>query len=310
MTLEQLRIFVAVAELEHVTRAARRLNLSQSATSAAVAALEQNHATILFHRIGRSVRLTEAGRVFLVEAKAVLARAAAAEAMLDDLAGLRHGTLTVYASQTIASYWLPPHLVRFRRAYPGIDIRLSVGNTAQVARAVEDGTAELGLVEGAVDEERFDLTVVGHDRLVLIAGAGHPWGDGRHIALEDLASTDWVLREVGSGTRSEFEFVLRKAGIDPAQLKVAMELPSNEAVRAAVAAGGGVTAISELVAEGGIQAGELRAVPLEATERAFFAVRHRESYRSKAADALLRAIAEAEEGAAHAPSPALPGGRR
>src|SRR6516225_2732803 len=106
MTLEQLRIFVAVAEREHVTRGARDLNLTQSATSAAVAALEARYQTKLFDRVGRRIVLTAAGKAFLVEAKSILARVVAAETVLDDLAGLARGHLALAASQTIANYWL------------------------------------------------------------------------------------------------------------------------------------------------------------------------------------------------------------
>ncbi len=91
MTLDQLRIFVAVAERQHVTRAAEALNLVQSAVSTAIANIEGRHATKLFHRVGRGIELTEAGRVFLVEARAVLARAEAAELVLADLSGMRAG---------------------------------------------------------------------------------------------------------------------------------------------------------------------------------------------------------------------------
>src|SRR5579863_6888081 len=152
MTLEQLRVFVAVAERQHVTRAAEALNIAQSAVSAAVAALEGRHGAKLFHRVGRGIELTEAGALFLVEARAVLARADSAELVLSELSGLKRGALSVYASQTIASYWLPRYLVAFRRAYPGVAIRLSVGNTSQVAAAVRAGAADLGFVEGAVEE--------------------------------------------------------------------------------------------------------------------------------------------------------------
>ena len=152
MTLEQLKIFVAVAEREHVTRAAEALGLTQSGASAAIAALEARYDTPLFHRIGRRIELTEAGRSFLAEARAVLARAAAAELALAELSGLKRGTLSLHASQTIASYWLPRHLVRFRQAYPDITLSVAIGNTAQGARAVLDGAAEMGFVEGAVDE--------------------------------------------------------------------------------------------------------------------------------------------------------------
>src|ERR1700726_5341401 len=111
MTLEQLRVFIVVAERQHVTRAAAVLNLAQSAVSAAIAALEAQHGTKLFHRVGRGVELTEAGALFLVEARAVLARAEAAGLVLSELGDLTRGTLAVQASQTIAKYWVPPHLV-------------------------------------------------------------------------------------------------------------------------------------------------------------------------------------------------------
>src|ERR1700686_2662044 len=90
----------------------------------------------LFHRLGRGVQLTEAGALFLVEARALLARAEAAGQVLSELGNLKRGTLALQASQTIANYWLPRPLVAFRRKYPGIDIRLTIGNTAQVAPAV------------------------------------------------------------------------------------------------------------------------------------------------------------------------------
>jgi len=136
MTLEQIRIFVAVAERRHVTRAARALNLAQSAASHAIAALEARLDTQLFDRVGRRIELTEAGRVFLAEARAVLARAEMAELALSEFGSLKRGTLSVQASQTIASYWLPRRLVAFRRAFPQITVRLAIGNTARVARSM------------------------------------------------------------------------------------------------------------------------------------------------------------------------------
>src|ERR1700738_2783479 len=182
MTLEHLRVFVAVAERQHVTQAARALNLAQSAASHAIAALESQHDTRLFDRVGRRIELTEAGHVFLAEARAVLARAEAAELALSEFGGLKRGTLSVQASQTIASYWLPRPWVPFRRAYPQIQIRLAIGNTAQVAAAVESGMAELGFVEGAVESEHFASTPVARDQLVVVVGPEHPWGGGARPA--------------------------------------------------------------------------------------------------------------------------------
>jgi DNA-binding transcriptional LysR family regulator len=290
MTLEQLRIFVAVAEREHMTRAAEALNLTQQAVSAAIVALENAHSTALFHRVGRRIELTEAGRLFLAEARSVLTRAATAELALSELGGLKRGTLAVQASQTIASYWLSPRLVAFHRAYPEIVLRVGIGNTAQVAKAVIDGTAELGFIEGAIDEPALSSEQLSEDRLVIVVAPAHPWAQRDHIEPGELCQAEGVLREVGSGTRSAFESSLEQLGLAPHRLNVVMELPSNEAARHAVEVGCGVTAIPELVAEAALRSNAVRRVPFDLPARPFFVVRHRERYRSKAADALLFAV--------------------
>ena len=234
MTLDQLRIFVAVAERQHVTRAAQFLNIAQSAASHAIAALEARHDTKLFDRVGRRIELTEAGQVFLAEAQAVLARAEAAELALSEFGDLKRGTLSVMASQTIASYWLPRYLVSFRVANPQILIRLTIGNTAQVAKAVETGAVELGFVEGAIDTEYFVSAPVARDQMVVVVGPEHAWTSLAGLSPDDLLQGEWVMREPGSGTRSIFEDDLMRLGVEPQALRVVLELPSNEAVRAAV----------------------------------------------------------------------------
>ncbi len=290
MTLEQLRIFVAVAERQHVTEAARALNLAQSAASHAVASLEQRHDTKLFERIGRQIVLTEAGRALLAEARIILAQVEHAELALSEFGKLERGALAVQASQTIAGYWLPRHLVAFQRAHPGIHIRLEIGNTAQVAEAIETGSAELGFVEGAVASELLLSTAVARDQLVLVVNPDHPWADVAALTGEDLLAGEWVMREQGSGTRSVFEQALSQLGAPPRDLRIRMELPSNEAVRAAVEAGLGATAISASVAAPSLEAGLLRRVRLKLPQREFHALRRKDRRLTRAAEALLRAV--------------------
>ncbi|EWY41968.1 LysR family transcriptional regulator [Skermanella stibiiresistens SB22] len=294
MTLEQLRIFVAVAEREHVTRAARDLNLTQSATSAAIAALEERHATKLFDRMGRGIVLTEAGRLFLGEARAVLARAAAAELVLDDLAGLKRGSLSLAASQTVANYWLPPVIHRFQTRHPGITVRLSIGNTETVTASIHRGDADIGFVEGTVDDAALVVEPVAEDELALVVPPGHPWAMPSFDLkpAHDLKTARWISREAGSGTRSIFEAALPNLGVQPRDLNIALELPSNEAVRAAVEAGAGVTVISRLVVAGSLKAGTLVAVGIDLPKRQFFALRHGERYVTRAGRALRDLIFE------------------
>jgi DNA-binding transcriptional LysR family regulator len=292
MTLEQIRIFVAVAAREHVTQAARDLNLTQSATSASVAALEAQYQTKLFDRIGRGIVLTAAGKAFLIEAKSILSRVAAAEAVLDDLAGLTRGALSLAASQTIANYWLPTVIHRFNAAHPAITLTLAIGNTEQVAALVREGTADLGFVEGSVDEPVLTLQAVADDELVLVGPAGHALCDGTPVTADALRQARWVLREQGSGTRAVFESALERFGLGLADLDIAFDLPSNEAVRSAVEAGAGVTVVSKLVVAGALKAGTLAAAAISFPSRPFYSLRHKEHHQTQAARAFLGLVGE------------------
>ena len=285
MTLEQLRIFVGVAEREHMTRAAEALNVTQSAASAAIATLEARHGVPLFHRVGRGIELSEAGTMFLSEARAVLGRAASAELMLTEYSGLQRGTLTIVASQTIASYWLPQKLAVFHTRHPQIAVDLAIDNTEGAAARVLTGAAELGFVEGIIDEPALANWAVAKDRLVLV-------GAEAMNSIDDawLRAARWVMREHGSGTRSSFEEALRLRLIEPDDLTIALTLPSNEAVRTAVEAGVGVAVLSEHVVAPALAAGTLTELPLALPDRLFHALRHKERYRTRAADALTELI--------------------
>ena len=290
MTLEQLRIFVAVAEREHMTAAARALNVTQSAASAAIAALETRHGVHLFDRVGRGISLTDTGRMFLEEARGVLARAHAAEQALDDLGGLQRGSLHLVASQTTAAYWLPPILAAFRARYPLVAIDLTIGNTEQAAVRVRDGEAELGIVEGAVDDPLLGLWPIAEDRLVLVQ-AMPPAGV---VDAATLRAARWVMREAGSGTRSVLDESLLRLGVDPALLDVALVLPSNESVRTAVEHGAGIAALSALVVAPALASGALFALPVDLGIRPFYGLRHKSRYRSRAVQALLDMIGEGQ----------------
>ena len=297
MTLDQLRIFVAVAEREHLTQAATALRLTPSAVSSAVHVLEERYGAHLFDRVGRRIELSADGRAFLTEARATLASAAAAEQALRELGGLARGTLAIAASQTSASHWLPPMLMRFRTAYPAVGLTIAEGNTTSVSDAVLEGRADLGLIEGDIDRPELSVTIVDDDRLVLVAAPDHPLADATSLPARDLAAARWVMRERGSGTRAMFEQAIRGRGIDPSTLDIVLELPTNEAVCAAVRASPCLTVVSNLVARPHIEAGRLKELRTALPARHFALLRHKERYKTKASvafEALVRdAVAEA-----------------
>ena len=202
--------------------------------------------------------------------------------MLDDEAGLKRGHLSLVASQTIAGYWLPPILARFKARYPGVAIELSIGNSVQAAEQVRSGAAELGFIEGPLDDPSLARWQIGEDRLALIGTDPPP--DPNAAALRALP---WLLREEGSGTRAALVAALQDRGITLDEMNVVLTLPSNEALLSAAASGAGVTVLSTFVAGSLIAAGTIRAAAFEIAPRPFFGLRHKERYRSKAADALL-----------------------
>lgn len=290
MTLDQLRVFVAVAERRHVTKAAAALGMTQSAASAAIAALERRYGARLFDRLGRGIELTDTGRRFLPEARAVLDQMRAARSVLEDLSDPTTGTVSIAASQTIANYWLPRRLTSYHTDYPGVRLDVVIGNTRQVEAAVLEVRCDIGLVEGRTDSAALTRRRVDQDRLVLVVASGQPLPPENAQGRPDLRAVSWVVREAGSGTRAALEDLAARDGLTLDDLRIFLVLPGNEAVREAVEAGAGATMISEHVVASAIAAGRLKAIPIDLPPRDFALLRHRDRHPSSAAQALMRQL--------------------
>jgi DNA-binding transcriptional LysR family regulator len=286
MTLDQLRIFVEVGEREHVTRAAEALGMSQSAASAAITSLETCYQTRLFDRVGRGIRLSETGQIFLREARAVLDRASMAHSVLHDLAG-HPGPVAIAASQTIATYWLPRRLAAFHVANPRVRFNIMIRNTNEVEIAVVEGEANIGLVEGPTQHQALIRQQIDHDQIVLVVASGQPPLPVNVRGRLDLRAINWVIREAGSGTRRGLEDLAIRERLSVDDLNIFLVLPSNEAVREAVEAGAGATIISRHVVASAIAAGKLTEIPIELPRREYALVHHRDRHVTLAQEALV-----------------------
>ncbi len=291
MTLDQLRVFVAVAERRHVTKAAAALGMTQSAASAAIAALERRYGARLFDRVGRGIELTDQGQRFLPEARAVLEQTKSARSVLEDLSDLTTGRASIAASQTIASYWLPRRLTAFHKEHPGVRLDVEIGNTRQVETAVMEGRADLGLVEGRVSNDALSRRRVDQDRLVLVVAKDASLPPESAPGRPALRALSWVVREAGSGTRAGLEDLAAEEGLSFDDLRIVLVLPGNEAVREAVEGGAGATIISEHVVASAIAAGRLKSRPIALPPRDFVLLRHRDRHASAAARALMQHLA-------------------
>ena len=269
MTLAQLRIFIAVAELGNVTKASKELGISQSAASAAIATIEDIYQVKLFDRVGRSVFLSDLGRRFLPEAQSAIASAKNATKMLRTLSEKTSGSLKIAASQTIASYWLPRRLAAFNNRNPAVAINVAMSNTRGVETAVLEGKADIGFVEGKVNANGLRLLKVDQDQPILVVSP-KKWPIVRPSIKEgNIGNLPWIVREKGSGTRRVLEDLIVQNNLNWDSLDIILELPSNEAVREAVIAGSGVTLISQQVVNLSIESGLLRSVAMDLPPRSY-----------------------------------------
>lgn len=294
MTLDQLEIFLAVAQHLHFTRAAESLYITQPSVSAAIQHLEAQSNVKLFNRVGRRIELTTAGQLLQQEAKKIFQQVELAERGLQELNDLQKGELKLGASQTIGSYWLPLFISQFKQRHPGIRVDCTLGNTQEISTGTMSGLFDLGFVEGTVESSALvTLTqqIVGSDRLQIVVGQSHPWFEQETISIEDLLTTAWVMREVGSGTRQQFEQALWRSGFEPAALTVILEVKNGEMVKSVVEQGIGAAAISDLIIAKELQLETLRSIQikewLDSTllVRSFQLLKHRERFQTRISQA-------------------------
>lgn len=176
MTLDQLRVFLTVVEYLHFTRAAEALYISQPAVSAAIQSLEEQYGVKLFHRIGRQIEITDAGKLLQSEAQKIIDQVTLTERGLRELNDLQRGELKLGSSLTIGNYWLPEKISQFKRQYPGIFVNCSLANTEEICEGTATGQFDFGLVEGEVKpslKSGLQEDVVGGDRLLIVVGKSH-----------------------------------------------------------------------------------------------------------------------------------------
>ena len=291
----QLRIFKMVAEKKSFSLAAQELHLTQSSVSQQIQNLEAYYGVKLFDRLHRRIMITQAGSQlypYAVELERLYQEAR--EAMLDVRAEVS-GRLHIGASMTIGEYLMPRLLVRFSRLYPQVDIAMDIFNTEQITAMVLAGRINLGFVEGPYEVSGIlQGTVFDRDALVIVAPPGHRAIGPVPVTLGELMEERWVLREKTSGTRKIYEQFLGGHGYDTATLNVVMELGSTQAVKEAVKAGLGITAISRLAVADEIERGEVGVVALEegSIDRPFTMLYHREKFCTRAVETFRRFVLE------------------
>ncbi len=240
VTIRQFRVFAEVAKHLSFSRAAAALHLTPPAVTMQVKELEAHVGLPLFDRQGRQIALTTVGEYMLSYVRRMLAVLKDAEDAVARFKGLQGGSLTVGMVST-AEYFVPRLLARFRAEHPGIDVRLRLGNREQLVQLMQRNEVDLAIMgrppkEWATRAEPFAM----HPH-VLVTAVDHPFTRLGHVPAQALAHEGFIVREPGSGTRAALEEYIREHHLD---MRVVMEMASNESIKQAVMAGMGVSLLS------------------------------------------------------------------
>lgn len=293
VTVHQLRLLRAVVERGGFSRAADALGLSQPAVSHQLKALSMAVGMPVLEIIGRRVQLTQAGQLLYEHAQRILAEFEAAGSRLDELRGLKRGSIRLAGDTTVGIYVLPDLLGAFRKEYPAVEVRLGVDNRQ-------------GLYDRLVANE-FDFVVSGRpwdnpsvplvvrpflaNELIAIASPRHRLAGRSRVTLAQLAAEPFIVREPGSGTRDTADEALAAAGLS---IRPVMELASNGAIKRAVAQDLGVSILSRYATGLEIQTGYLVELPVQGfpLHRQWHLVHARDKRMGPVDVAFLRFVAE------------------
>lgn len=276
VTFRQLEVFVAVARERTLTMAAQRLSLSKPAVSIALGELEKQCGRALFDRHRNRLYLNDHGRRLLPLADELLARGDVISQLFDDAA--LGGHLHIGASYTIGHQLLPWLLRAFREQTGHRQQQVTIANSAAICHSLESFDLDLGMIEGRIADERFDVIPWRHDRMLVAASADHPLAGRQSVEIGELDKYEWLLREPGSGTREQF---MRFIAPHLPQWRLGLEINSAEAIINAAAMGLGLTCLSELEARHALRDGRLVEIDLGRDMiREFSLVLHRNKYRS------------------------------
>ena len=228
LNFHQLHIFYTVAERGSFSAAAQALHMTQPAVTMQVQSLEDYFGTKLLQRSTKRIELTEAGRALMPFAQRSIDLIRDTDVQMSKFTKQLKGRLQLGSSLTIGEYILPRLLGPFGQEFPHISISMKVMNTAQIMEEILNHQLNFGLIEAPVNHPDMHMEAVMSDELQLIVGKSHPLAGLETVKLEDVLDYPFVLREQGSGTRLVMEEQLKKKHINPADLKIVMELGSTE----------------------------------------------------------------------------------
>lgn len=239
-TLRQLRALAATIRTRTVTAAAQELSVTPPAISLQLKLLEELAGLPLLERVEGGMRPTDAGRALAETTARIEALLIEAGDTIDEFKGARAGHVHVGVVST-AKYFAPRILAAFKANYPGVDIRLSVGNREETIAKLESFAIDFAVMGRPPSRFEVERAIIGPHPHVIVAAPEHPLVGRRSISPPALSDETFLMREPGSGTRMLTEQLLAETGAAP---RIGMEFDSNETIKQAVMVGLGIALLS------------------------------------------------------------------
>ena len=265
MNLYHLRVFLTVAEYEHITRASEELILSQPAVTKIIQHLEHESGLELIERHGRRIVLTQAGKVLHSYARRMFALEREMEEALAVLRDVEVGEITLAANTTTGVYLLPPVVAQFRARYPQVVLHISILNSHEIIEQTMNWILDFGLVEGdpATLPPGLEAQVFARDELVLVVAPAHRWSNLRELDPHLLRENALLLREEGSGIREAIEHALLQLGVRIGPL---LTIPDNEVIKQMAISGVGAAFLSAFAVRRELASGELVRISIDGVD--------------------------------------------
>ena len=258
LEVRHLRLAYAIRELGSLTRAAERLNVTQSALSHQLREIEDRLGVQLFLRVGKKLVATEAGARLGEVARDLLSGVLEAEDDLLDRARDRRGTIRLTTSCYTCYHWLPPLLKRFERAYPDVKVSIVAEATGRAVDALSEGTVDIALSSWPIRRGAFRERHLFDDELLLVTAPGHPLASKRYVVPEDLVDERLVLYTQPQSSHFYTHF-FGSTNVKPREV---VQITLTEAQVSMIHAGMGVGALARWAIQNEIRRGTLATVQL------------------------------------------------
>lgn len=291
MELRHLKTFLMVASVLNFTRAAAALGYAQSSVTAQIQALEEELGAVLFHRLGRSIRLTDAGQRFLGYAQRIMDLTEEARQAATSQEGIS-GRLTLGSVETVVTYYLPPVLKAFRRDYPQVVLTIRPTPVFELRRGIVEGTLDAAFIlEPPLKTGGLWVEELAREPILIIAAPDNPLARKDKVRAVDLKGQQVLLTEAGCAYRNLFEKALIDGGAYPAR---ALEFASIEAIKKCVMTNMGIAALPRVAVAQELEAGRLAALHWSGEDLGVAAqmVTHRKQAASPVLEAFIRVVRE------------------